>query len=379
MVTVLLVGPRRQAVGGVTSHLNLLLDSNLAQQYAIVHFAVGGEGLGETLPRKLWRVLAAPAAFAATLRRTGAALVHLNPSMDRSFWRDLALLVVARAIRLPVIFQIHGGQLPEHFCAHVPGARRVVRAALRLADQVVVLAKVEFAAFGRFLDAGKLTLIPNAIDTSAYEGPKVRPYDGQRPLRAIYIGRLVRSKGLFDACEAVGMALAAGSRVEFAIAGSGPDGEALQAHIEALGLAHAIRLVGTLHGSEKSNFLLTGDVFLFPTFHPEGLPYALLEAMAAGTPAITTTVGAIPDLITHQVDGLLVEGSNPGASASALRTLAAEPARLHALARAARERIAQAYSQDRMERDFAALYARTLDAAGPGPRTSQQEAGRPAA
>jgi glycosyltransferase involved in cell wall biosynthesis len=366
MAIILLVGPRPHAIGGVTSHLRLLCASALAQRHQFVHFAVGGEGLRESAARKLLRVLGAPFAFAVLLHRSRAALVHLNPSMDRSFWRDLPLLLAARAMRRPVTLQIHGGQLPEFFCADIPGARRLVRAALRLADRVVVLAGVEYTAFGRIVDDATLRLIPNAIDPAPYAGDKPDRYDGVRPMRAVYLGRIVRSKGLFDACDAVAAARAAGARVEFLIAGAGPDSRILQEHIDALGVAHAVRLVGPLQGAAKEQFLLAADVLLFPTFHPEGLPYALLEAMAAATPAITTAVGAIPDVIKDGMDGLLVPMHDADAAAAAMLALAAAPARLHALAQAARARILDAYSLSRLERDFAALYAELL-AAGRGP------------
>jgi len=360
MATILLVGPSRDVLGGVTTHLDVLYASALSRENHYLHFQVGKPGTGESAFSKLKRAIGVPFAFARALRRSRAALVHLNPSMDRSFWRDLPLLMIARAMGVPAVLQIHGGELPERFCAQVPGAGRVVRAALRAADQVVVLARVEFAAFGRVLDAGRLNLIPNAIDVTPYSAPKPQSYDGSRPLRAVYLGRVVRSKGLFEACSAVHRALAAGARVEYLIAGAGPDSDALAQHIEELGLSGAVRMVGPLYGKAKTNFLLEADVFLFPTRHPEGLPYALLETMAAATPAITTAVGAIGDVVDNGSNGLLVADGDVEAAAAALTALAAAPERLQSMAAAARQRVFTAYSTARLERDFSALYARTL-------------------
>jgi len=364
MATILLVGPHRQAIGGVGTHLSLLTASALGRQHEFVHFPVGGEGLSETALGKAGRMVFAPLRMALQLRRSRAALVHLNPSMDKSFWRDLPLLLVARLMRRPVVLQIHGGALPDQFYSHVPGAGWLTRIALNLAHRVVVLARVEEAAFGQILPGAAIALIPNAIDAGPYAGEKPQPYDGVRPLRAIYIGRIVRSKGLFVACEAIAAAWAAGVRVEFLIAGTGPDAQALSAHIEALNIAHAVRLVGPLGGAAKRDFLLGGDVFLFPTLHPEGLPYALLEAMAAGTPPITTATGAIPDVLTHDVNGVLVEPHNVAAATDALLQLAASAQRLRTLSRAARQRVIEAYSLERLEHDFGELYTEVLDANG---------------
>ena len=360
MATILLVGPRRHVLGGVTSHLDLLSASALARRHQFRHFAVGGEGLSESRLGGLIRVASAPFRFAALLHHSRAALVHLNPSLDKSFWRDAPLLLVARLMGRPVVLQIHGGQLPENFCPHVPGARRLARVVFRLANRLVVLAKVERAAFARIVGDPSVALIPNAIDPAPYAGTKPDTYDGARPLRVIYLGRVVRSKGLFDACEAVAAALRSGVRLTFLVAGDGPDSAALQAHVRALGLAQVIHLLGPLQGLEKARFLLAGDVFLFPTFHPEGLPYALLETMAAATPAVTTAIGAIPDVVTHGVDGLLVAPHDIAACSESLIALARAPERLHALAQAARERVARAYSLSRLESDFESLYEQVL-------------------
>jgi len=365
MAAILLVGPQRHSLGGVTSHLDLLFASSLAREYQLTHFAVGAEGSRETRLRKLARVARAPLRFAAALRRSNAALVHLNPSMDQSFWRELPLLLAARLMGRRVVLQIHGGLLPEQFCAGAPGASWLVRAALRAADRLVLLARAEQSAYDRFVGRPMLALIPNAIDPAPYAGAKPDPYDGTRPLRAVYLGRIVRSKGLFDACDAVAAALRAGARIEFLIAGDGPDRAALAGHVAALGLEPSIRLVGALQGAAKARFLLEGDVFLFPTRHPEGLPYALLEAMAAATPPLTTPAGAIPDVVTDGRDGLLLGEGDIDACAAALAGLAGDPGRVHALARAARERVSRDYSLARLERDFHALYRELLAARQP--------------
>ncbi|HEY4373054.1 MAG TPA: glycosyltransferase [Burkholderiales bacterium] len=367
MAVILLVGPPRDLMGGVTTHLDLLCASALAREHSYVHFTVGSPGPDESALRKIVRTITAPFAFVRVTRRSRAQLVHLNPSLDKSFWRDLPLILLAHAMRLPTVVQIHGGQRPHEFGAHTPGARALLRLGLRAASHLVVLARTEQAAFEPVLEAGRLHLIPNAIDVAPYAGSKPHPYDGKRPLRVIYLGRVVRSKGLFDACDALHRVLAGGTAAELLIAGDGPDAGTLAQYVKELGLAHAVRLVGPLHGAAKTAFLIEADVFLFPTQLAEGLPYSLLECMAAATPAVVTATGAIVDVVTDGVDGMLVSAHDVGACAAALTRLAASPKSLHAMARAARERVRTAYSLTRLERDFAALYRQALTPDRPAP------------
>ena len=69
--------------------------------------------------------------------------------------------------------------------------------------------------------------------------------------------------------------------------------------------------LGTVFGKEKQRFWKQADLLVFPTFHQEGLPYALLEAMAAATPAVISNVGAIAEVIKDGKHGVFVESKNP--------------------------------------------------------------------
>jgi glycosyltransferase involved in cell wall biosynthesis len=97
-------------------------------------------------------------------------------------------------------------------------------------------------------------------------------------------------------------------------------------------------------------------VLLLPTYHREGLPYALLEGMAAGLVPVVTRVGAIPDVVEPDVHGLFVPPRDPEALARALDALAADRALLARMSGASRERVATSYSVERLAGDFTALY-----------------------
>ena len=354
--SVVLLGPALGAVSGVSTHLNQLLSSALADEFSLHHFQVGREGREESRMARAGRFLVSPLAFARFLSRTGPAIVHLNTSINqRAFWRDLAYLFVARAMRRRTVYQVHGGDLPEVFAGGNTVLKALMRWVLGLPQAIVLLAQSEATAYRNFVPAARVETIPNAIDLMPSERVASRA-PSNAPLRIIYVGRLIRAKGIFEILQAVREVQDRGIAVKVTIAGDGPDAAALQASASQLGIDGNVRFVGALFGEDKSRLWAEADVFAFPTFHPEGLPYALLESMAFGVVPISSKVGAIPDVMEDGVHGLLVPAKDPQALADAICRLDSDRVELERMSRSGQERIREHYTLAIMARAFQALY-----------------------
>ena len=352
---VLVLGPHLGALSGVSAHVNSLLESALAEEFALVHFQVGSEGRTEKRIGRLVRLLVSPLALGSAIVRHSAAVVHLNTSLNlRAFWRDLAYLIVAKLCGTRVLYQVHGGALPQEFFAHSRVLTNVLRATLRLADVIVVLAQVELDAYRKFVPAQQIVAVPNAIDCAPY-ATCARPPDGQA-LRLVYIGRLVKEKGLYELLQGVRSARSQCARLRLTIAGSGPEEGALKRFAEDLGIAREVAFIGPLFGADKIKLLGAADVFVLASYS-EGLPYALLEGMAVGLPVVTTRVGAIPDVVVDGVHGLLVPPRDAAAIARAIARLAADRESLASMGAACRVRITGAYSIERLTEAFCRLYS----------------------
>jgi len=125
---VLLLGPMRSAVSGVSTHLNQLFESALSDHFDLLQFQVGSEGHAQGRAGTLLRLVTGPLAFAACLIRWRPRIVHINTSLEpKSYWRDIAFLGVAKAMRRKVVYQVHGGALPAEFFA----GKRLLTALLR--------------------------------------------------------------------------------------------------------------------------------------------------------------------------------------------------------------------------------------------------------
>ncbi len=131
--------------------------------------------------------------------------------------------------------------------------------------------------------------------------------------------------------------------------------DAIQHTIAAAGLATHVHLIGEVFAEAKRQLWYQTDVLALPSYH-EGLPYALLEAMACGVVPVASPVGAIPDVMQDRVHGLLVPPREPQAVAYALEQLAGDRLLLQRLSQAARERVVTCYSVTRLADQFTELY-----------------------
>jgi glycosyltransferase involved in cell wall biosynthesis len=351
---VVLLGPSREAISGVTTHLNGLLGSRLASRFELLHFQVGSEGRAESAMGKLARLALIPLTLAATIVKTDADLVHINSSLDaKAYWRDLAYLAIAKLCGARVLYQVHGGRLEEFAPRGLFAA--FVRASLRLTDAVVVLSRQQLEVFRARLAGHAVDVVPNGIDCTPYTVYNRAAAEPAQPLRLIYIGRLAPGKGLTETVEALRIARLRGVAARLVLAGSGSEEARLRQHVRDAGLAREVAFVGPAWGAHKAQLLSQADVFLLASY-AEGLPYSLLEAMAAGVVPVVTRVGAIPDVVAEHEHGLFVAPRDAESIARAIARLAGDRVLLARMSAACRARIAAGYSLERVARDFSQLY-----------------------
>lgn len=354
--TTVLVGPALHAVSGVATHINMLLASRLAAQYRLLHFQIGSEGRSEGAFQKLSRLVTSPFAFGAFLVRYRPAIIHINTSLvPRAYWRDFVYLSVAKAFGRQVVSQIHGGALPEQFATN--GVTRfLLRRFLRASAIVTVLSSEELRAYEAFDKDAHFELVPNAISlTGCLIGSRVSAKEDS--LRLVYVGRIVRSKGVFDVLTALALLRQEGLVCKFQVAGSGEDESQVRDAIVRLGLDAEVTLLGPVFGAAKNKLWLDSDALVFPTYF-EGLPYSLLESMAAGCVPIISPVGGIPDVMQDGIHGIFVPVHSPVAVANAIRRLANDRLELQRMSLAGRERIREQYTVDRLADRFGEIYKR---------------------
>jgi glycosyltransferase involved in cell wall biosynthesis len=186
------------------------------------------------------------------------------------------------------------------------------------------------------------------------------PFEGRRVgaevARFAFMGNLGRRKGVHILLEAAALARQPWS-VELAGGDEDPGfGAWVDAEIQRRGLESRVRRVGPKIGDEKLNWLADAQGFVLPSL-AEGLPMALLEAMALALPSVVTQVGAMPEVVRDGVDGFVVPADDGQALAAALDALAVAPTSRVAMGRSAAERCRSLYGVERMVDSLLGVYA----------------------
>lgn len=357
---IVIFGPALDAVSGVSTHVNMLLGSSLSQQFQLLHFQVGREGRTEGKLQRLLRFVFSPFSLAVFLIRERPAVVHINTSMNRkAFWRDLTYLIVARLLRSRVVTQFHSGAAPTTLFKRSIFTW-VLKRFLLASHVVTVLSSEALRSHKAFDSRIRVELVPNAIDTAGLLEIERRPRPEAEPVRLVFVGRIIRSKGLFDSLEALQLLKEQGFKFSLRIAGSGPDEADVQTAVARLGLGEDVEMLGSVFGAAKCALWLSSDIQVFPTYHNEGLPYSILESLAAGCVPVTCPVAAIPDVMQDGVHGVFVPARSPMAVADAIRQLANNSASLLRMSHAGRTRIAEQYTVDRLATRFGDIYEKAV-------------------
>jgi glycosyltransferase involved in cell wall biosynthesis/protein-tyrosine-phosphatase len=158
------------------------------------------------------------------------------------------------------------------------------------------------------------------------------------------VGRLSPVKGQAGFLRAARRILEEEREARFLLVGDGPLREELVAAARRLGLEGACLFTGAR--SDVYDLVAAMDVFVLPSLD-EGLPMALLEAMALGRPVVATAVGGVPEVVAHQATGLLVAARDERGMAEACLELARDPVRAQAFGARAWRRVQETFSHER--------------------------------
>jgi glycosyltransferase involved in cell wall biosynthesis len=333
-VPVAQLGPDPARGGGMAAVLRGLLASTLARSYELEMIVTyRGE-------RPLVRIAAFLAAIGRLLRwslRPGPRLIHIHAAARGSLYRKAVYVFLGRLSRRPVLLHIHAGRGDiEAFAARLgPFRRRALGAAMRASTRVLAVSAETASASERCFGATGVLVVPNA----APPAPAARPADGavEGEGRVLFLGGFANPvKGGEVYTEAVASLAPRFPGTRFVLAGPGEPPPTTAATIAAQANASWI---GWLDEAAKEAELAHCAVFVLPSLS-EGLPVALLEAMAWGRAIVATRMGGVPEVVDDGVEALLADPGDPVALAAAVERLLGDPGERRRLGRAARERAA---------------------------------------
>ena len=290
-----------------------------------------------------------PTGIVGQIRRSIARLVLVQPRAIRAVFRrpdvlnvhfaldGLGAVLAAQAWGVPVVVMFQGPWAQEAVATGRRGSwplstrlrRTIEHTVYRSASRCIVLSPAFRDVLHRDygVPLSRIRVIPAGIDADAFSGTMDRS-DARRRLgladrpTVVTVRRLVRRMGIDLLLEAVARARPAGV-LQVAIAGVGPEQDALAAQAAALGIADDVTFLGRVPDGDLEAVYAAGDLCVVPTRELEGFGYVALEAYLAGTPVLAAAVGGLVELVGEFQPGALV---TPDAAALAAALAPGGPA-----------------------------------------------------
>lgn len=343
-----MAGTHPQTMGGISTVVRGYLEGGLFERmdctYLITHVdgsnvRKGRVALGAYL-RFIWLLLVRP-----------LPLIHIHLSSRASFWRKSVLCLMAVAAGRPYLLHLHGSEFMRfHDEESGPGTRRFIRWIFARSACVIALSEQWRQHVLAICADANVEVLPNAVAV-----PADAPDNTSRGARTIlFLGRLGRRKGTFDLVRAFAAVKERFPDASLVCAGDG-EVDAVRLDANKLGIGASVACPGWVSPDAARSFLRDSAVFVLPSY-AEGVPMALLEAMAEGLPVVTTPVGGIPQVVQHGDNGLLVEPGDVGGIAAALERLLASEELRRSLGRRAKATIQADYSLARTLAMLQSLY-----------------------
>lgn len=250
-------------------------------------------------------------------------VVHIHMSYKGSFVRANFIHRMCVRAGVPDIIHLHGSKFATWYNSCSSSNKAKVRALLREAAAVLVLGDSWANAIKAIEPEAKITVLPNAVRIPSAENAVKW---NANCLQVLFMGVLIGRKGVSDLLDAVAVLRdqeQIGS-LRFVIAGAGAQATELKAKAVGLGLMSEsdplVRFVGWTDGEAKEELYCRSQALVLPSYH-EGLPMAVLEAIAHGMPVVATDVGDIHSAVEDGVNGYLIQPGDVTALSVALTSL----------------------------------------------------------
>ena len=326
----LIIAHDARATGGVNNFLRIMR-IKMRPRVEASRFANGrrhGErGRVQTLKRLLTDYLR----FAVLLRRRRFDVIHLNPTLDlSSLPRELLFVWLARIFqpnaRILLFYRGWNWNALDGIRRSRFGLRLFLTTQSRV-DRILVLS----SAFKAALVAEGVPTKRIHVVTTMFEGdamsPALEAVKVKEPKTVVFMSRFLPAKGGATLIQAFARLTSGHPKSRLIMAGDGPDNLRLRALAEHHGIIDRVEFTGYVGGLRKMSLLARASIFALPTAHPEGMPNAILEAMAAGDVIISTAVGGIPDVVEDGVNGVIIKADDVDQLTAAIASFLEDPVR----------------------------------------------------
>ncbi len=368
---IVMLGPSTRSMGGMAAVVSAYDAAGLFAAWPITYIDTHRE------TGRLGKVSLAVGALTRVLRLSVQGSLqgfHFHVALRTSFWRKSVFMLVARMVGKPYVVHLHGADFDvfyERECG--PVAKRYIRFCLLNSAAVIVLSN----SWKRWVQS----IVPGANIRCVYNPVRIPDESAPGPFGAanchvLFLGQLGDRKGVADLIHALAAIRSQLPAIQLTCGGDG-DPEAFRRLAVELGVGDVVAFPGWVVGPEKQQLMDRAACFILPSYH-EGLPMAMLEAMAAGVPVIATRVGGIPEAVTDGEEGFLVDPGDIRGLSQALLRILGDPPQRRMMSEKARAKARRLFEDRAIVHELSALYAelgfspclRTVEPGVPGRTTS---------
>ena len=287
--------------------------------------------------------------FSVAILSSRANVVHVHTASSWAWWRSAVYIAIGRLFRCKTILHLHNAIDSFYEKESGSATRWLIRASMGLPHLLIALSD-GICAFLKGITDNSITVIYNGVETARFENEK----HYARPHRLLFAGAVGRQKGVADLLAAVSRSGLDAEQLIVTVVGRGSIGS-MRNLADELGLDHQVTFTGPVPDEVKLDLFRTHHIFALPSYG-EGQPISILEGLAAGMAILSTTVGSIPQIITHGENGFLVDPGDIDAMAAAIRALA-QPDVLRTMGQANRRLARERYDFSRVLKDVMGAYA----------------------
>jgi glycosyltransferase involved in cell wall biosynthesis len=285
-----------------------------------------------------------------------------------SLLRKGVIVVACRALGVPVVLHLHAAQLPHFYRALPAPLRAATRWMFSLPASIVVLgtSAQRFVMEELRVPGHRIEVVINGVPDPVEPRRTAEPGDVRRVL---FLGNLTERKGVSDLLHALARPGLPTGGLEVILAGGG-DLPAFQAKARALRIDSFVRFEGWCDQQQVARLLARSDLLVLPSYD-EGLPLAILEALAHGVGVLCTPVGEIPSVLTDGVNARFVPPGDIPSLAASLQEVLQHRELLEALGRNGRTLYEQRFSLSQFVANIARIHRRHFGVAShPAPGNS---------
>lgn len=303
MTKACIVGPAIDVnyIGGVATHIRNLKSLSCFKDAAVLDPG----SFNSNSKTNFFKITRNIIAFRKTINDGNYSHILINSSIYKSAFIKLLIIlaVVPNKDRVIHVF-FHGGRFAVTNYIVSKILNFVCRPLIRKVKTFHFLSTIQLNGFKHIFSDSPTALYANYA-TADDIWQKMDESDPTK-LKLLFVGRLVKEKGVFELFAAIKKLSANNKNIELTIAGDGPELADLVKLSKRLP-DNTVHFAGYLSGVDLEAAYQNADVLLLPSYHPEGFPYVVIEAMRAGLPIISTDSGALESLVVDGVTGFKVK------------------------------------------------------------------------